>query len=174
MVRQFRTGLLIVLCGLCFLSGLSVSAETLDRVLAVVGGQVILLSDVTAARELGLQEADGTGDPIRVVLNKLVDRELVLAEVDRYAPPEPDARAIDRGVASVRGRFSSPQAFTTTLQRSGIDENHVREIVRQDLRVVAYLNQRFATAGDRRTQLISDWMAGLRLRGDVIDMYLTR
>ncbi len=150
------------------------SAETLDRVLAVVGGQVILLSDVTAARELGLQDADGAGDPIRVVLNKLVDRELVLAEVDRYAPPEPDARAIDRGVASVRGRFPSPQAFATTLERSGIDENHVREIVRQDLRVVAYLNQRFATAGDRRTQLINDWMAGLRRRGDVIDMYLTR
>ena len=154
--------------------GAVLSAETLDRVLAVVGGQVILLSDVTAARELGLQDADGTGDPIRVVLNKLVDRALVLAEVDRYAPPEPDGRAIDRGVASVRERFPSPQAFATTLERSGIDENHVREIVRQDLRVVAYLNQRFATAGDRRTQLINDWMAGLRRRGDVIDMYLTR
>jgi hypothetical protein len=173
MVRQFRTGVLIAAILVPLLPGIG-AAETLDRVLAVVAGQVILLSDVTAARELGLQDADGAADPIRVVLNKLVDRQLVLTEVDRYAPPEPDARAIDRGVAGVRGRFASPQAFVTTLERSGIDENHVREIVRQDLRVVAYLNQRFATAGDRRTQLINDWMAGLRRRGDVIDMYITR
>jgi len=163
-----------LLCVLALLCGLRASAETLDRVLAVVSGQVILLSDVTAARELGLQTADGASDPIRVLLDKLIDRELVLAEVDRYAPPEPAAAAIDRGVASVRDRFPSRQAFAATLERSGIDENHVREIVRQDLRAVAYLNQRFATAGERRAQLINDWMAGLRRRADVIDLYLTR
>ena len=163
-----------LLCVLALLCGLRASAETLDRVLAVVSGQVILLSDVTATRELGLQTADGASDPIRVLLDKLIDRELVLAEVDRYAPPEPAAAAIDRGVASVRDRFPSRQAFAATLERSGIDENHVREIVRQDLRAVAYLNQRFATAGERRAQLINDWMAGLRRRADVIDLYLTR
>ena len=190
MVRQFRSGVLkharnakhakgakraaVFLCGLCFLSGLCVSAETIDRVLAVVAGQVILLSDVTAARDLGLQTADGAADPVRAVLVKLIDRELVLAEVDRYAPPEPDAAAVARGVEALRARFPSRQAFDATLEKSGIDENHVRETVRQDLRVAAYLEQRFATAGDRRTQLITDWMSGLRRRGDVIDLYLTR
>jgi hypothetical protein len=104
----------------------------------------------------------------------LIERELVLAEVDRYAPPEPDAAAVDRGVEALRARFSSRDAFTAALAKSGIDENHVRETVRQDLRVAAYLEQRFATAGDRRGQLVADWMAGLRRRGDVIDLYLTR
>ncbi len=169
MVRQLRTSVLIAV--LCVLSA---SAEVLDRVLAVVAGQVILLSDVTAARELGLQTTDGAADPIRAVLTKLIERELVLAEVDRYAPPEPDAAAVDRGVEALRARFSSGDAFTATLAKSGIDENHVRETVRQDLRVAAYLEQRFASAGDRRAQLVADWMAGLRRRGDVIDLYLTR
>jgi hypothetical protein len=172
MVRQFRSGILITAAWVA-LSGL-VAAETIDRVLAVVAGQVILLSDVTAARDLGLQTADGAADPVRAVLVKLIDRELVLAEVDRYAPPEPDAAAVDRGVEALRARFPSRQAFDATLEKSGIDENHVRETVRQDLRVAAYLEQRFATAGDRRTQLIADWMSGLRRRGDVIDLYLTR
>jgi hypothetical protein len=156
------------------LLGVITAAETIDRVLAVVAGQVILLSDVTAARDLGLQTTDGAADPVRAVLVKLIDRELVLAEVDRYAPPEPDAAAVDRGVDALRARFPSRQAFDATLEKSGIDENHVRETVRQDLRVTAYLEQRFATAGDRRTQLVTDWMAGLRRRGDVIDLYLTR
>ena len=31
-----------------------VAAETIDRVLAVVAGQLIMLSDVTAVRELGM------------------------------------------------------------------------------------------------------------------------
>src|SRR5206468_448213 len=150
------------------------SAETIDRVLAVVAGQMILLSDVTAARDLGLQAIAGSGDPVRVVLDKLIDRELVLAEVDRYAPPEPEATAVDREVARVHQRFSSAQAFEAALERSGIDEKHLRETLRQDLRATAYLDQRFATAGDRRTQLVGEWLAGLRRRADVIDLYVTR
>jgi hypothetical protein len=31
----------------------------------------------------------------------------MLAEVDRYAPPEPPADAIERDLAAVRGRFAS-------------------------------------------------------------------
>src|SRR6267378_3725452 len=82
-------------------------AETIDRVLAVVAGQLITLSDVTAARDLGLQSVDGAADPVRAILSKLIDRELILAEVDRYAPPEPTADAIDREVERIRARFSS-------------------------------------------------------------------
>jgi hypothetical protein len=188
MVRQFRAGVLnvrfqisdfrsqiVVLALFLAATGAEVvAAETIDRVLAVVAGQMITLTDVTAARDLGLQMPDGGADPVRVILTKLIDRELVLAEVDRYAPPEPDAAAVDREVARVRGRFGSLDAFDATLRRSGIDENHLRETLRQDLRVAAYLNQRFTAAGDRRQQAIDEWMAGLRRRGDVIDLYLTR
>jgi hypothetical protein len=150
------------------------SAETLDRVLAVVAGQLITLSDVTAARELGLQPAGGAADPVRAVLTRLIDRELVLAEVDRYAPPEPDAASVDQELARVRARFPSQAAFDAALSRSGIDENHVRETLRQDLRVAAYMTQRFTSAGDRRQEMIDDWMAGLRRRADIVDIYALR
>lgn len=148
------------------------SAETLDRVLAVVGGGVITLTDVVAARDLGLQSAGGAADPIRAVLSQLIDRELVLVEVERYAPAEPSADAVDAEVANVRQRFPSAEALTAALTRSGIDEKHLRETLRQDLRIRAYEDQRFAAAGDRRDQLIVDWISTLRRRGDVIDLYL--
>jgi hypothetical protein len=147
-------------------------AETIDRVLAVVAGQLITLSDVMAARDLGLQTADGGGDPVRAVLTKLIDRELVLTEVERYAPPEPSADAVDREVERVRARFAAPEALEAALTRSGIDEKHLRETLRQDLRVVAYMNQRFSASEDRRKAAIDEWMAGLRRRADVIDLYL--
>jgi hypothetical protein len=148
------------------------SGEIIDRVLAVVAGQLITLSDVTAARELGLERADGAPDPIRAILSKLIDRELILAEVDRYAPPEPSAAAVSDGVAEVRARFPSPAAFDAALARSGIDERHLRETLRQGLRMRAYIVQRFPAAGDRRESSIEEWVSGLRSRADVVDLYL--
>src|SRR6266446_412291 len=123
------------------------AAETIDRVLALVAGQLITLTDVTAARDLGLVAADAAADPVRAVLSKLIDRELILAEADRYAPPEPGTEAVDREMERVRARFQSPQAFALALARSGIDEKHLRETLREDLRITAYLDQRFAIPG---------------------------
>ena len=148
-------------------------AETIDRVLAVVARQLITLTDVTAARDLGLQSADNAVDPVRAVLSRLIDRELILAEVDRYAPPEPTADAIDREVERIRARFASADELASALARSGIDDRHLRETVRQDLRIHAYLDQRFASAQDRRQALMDEWMTGLRRRGEVIDLYLS-
>ena len=166
--------------GLLIASLLCVSAaslraeETIDRVLALVAGQPITLTDVTAARDLGLVPPPATADPIRALLSTLIDRALVLAEVDRYAPPEPSADMVDREVDQVRARFPSPQAFDVTLARSGIDAGHLRQTLREDLRIRAYLDQRFAVPGAEqpRQALVDEWVAGLRRRADVIDLYL--
>ena len=168
----------IAVCGLRIAGGVLVAlscaaalrAETIDRVLAVVAGQLITLTDVTAALDLRLQTPEGAADPVRAVLTKLIDRELILAEVDRYAPPEPTAEAVDGEVQRVRARLASQEALDIALARSGIDEKHLRETLRQDLRMRAYLDQRFTAASDRQA-LIDDWLAGLRRRGDVIDLY---
>jgi hypothetical protein len=166
----WRTGLGIVL--LAVLATAGVRAETIDRVLAVVAGQLITQTDVTAAADLGLQTSDGAADPVRAVLNKLIDRELVLAEVDRYAPAEPTTEAVSAEILRVRQRFASAADFDAALARSGIDEQHLRETLRQDLRMRAYLDQRFSTTADRRLNAVDEWMASLRRRGGVVDLYL--
>jgi hypothetical protein len=117
--------------------------EVIDRVLAVVAGDLILQSDVRAARDFGFVTVDAASDAEAEVLRRLIDRSLVLAEVDRFAPPEPDAAAVDREVQAVRGRFATPQQLAEALARAGINEPHLREIVRQNLRMAAYLSQRF-------------------------------
>jgi hypothetical protein len=148
------------------------SGEIIDRVLAVVGGSLITLSDVNAAHDLGLVTPRPSGDPIREVLSQLIDRELQLAEVDRYAPPEPSAVDVDREVQIVRSRFPSPEAFEAVLARSGIDLAHLRETMRENLRIRGYLAQRFSVGEERRQQVVDDWVAGLRRRADIIDLYL--
>src|SRR5260221_11752008 len=81
-----------------------VAAETFDRVLAVVAGQLIMLSDVIAVRDLGILPPAPAGDPVGSVLSKLIDRELMLAGLDLYAPPQPETADIDRAVAPQRAR----------------------------------------------------------------------
>ena len=143
--------------------------EVLDRVLAIVGGNMITLTDVNAARDLGLVDAPTGADPIRDILPRLVDRELILAEVDRYAPPEPAIEALNTELRARRERFPNEAAFQAALARSGINEGRLRETLRQDLRIRAYLDQRFA-GSDRRDEVVREWVAGLRRRTDIIDL----
>lgn len=146
--------------------------EVIDRVLAVVAGDLIMLSDVRAARDLGLVDPGAAPDPDRAVLLQLIDRALILNEVDRYAPPEPNADSVDRAIDTVRGRFASRQAFEAALSRVGLDEGQVRAVLRQNLRIRAYLDQRFvAETPERSRAIIDSWVAGLRGRAEIVDLY---
>jgi hypothetical protein len=145
-------------------------AETIDRVLAVVNGGVITLSDVTAARDLGIVSAGNAADPVRAILSSLIDRTLELSEVDRYAPPEPTAEALARETQAVRARFPTQAAFDAALARAGMDPQRLRDVLRDNLRIRAYLDQRFVAAADRRQQLVAEWLAGLRRRAELTDL----
>lgn len=150
------------------------SDEIIDRVLAVVGGDVIMLSDVRAARTLGLTNAGDGADPDRAVLAQLIDRALILNEVERYAPPEPATEAIDRVMQAVRARFPSEAAFRSVLASLGLNETQLRGTLRQDLRIRAYLDQRFvAETPDRSRAVIDGWISGLRSRTEILNLYDT-
>jgi hypothetical protein len=186
------------------------ASEIIDRVLAVAAGNLIMLSDVTAALEFGLVGPGPAPDPVRDTLSRLIDRAIILAEVERYAPPEPDADAVDRELQAVRSGFASAQAFDQALGRVGVNATHLRETLRQNLRIRAYLDQRFTVAAptdeevgryyreheqefsrngaivpfdqarqsvvqavrtERRRMLVDEWVAGLRRRAEIVDMY---
>lgn len=121
--------------------------ETLvERTVAVVGGVVITLSDVRTALALGLVEAEGP-DAERAAASRLVERWLVLREVSRFAPPEPPQAALDERLAALAARAGSPAALAAILARGGFSQGRLAAWVRDDLRIAAYLDQRFATAG---------------------------
>ena len=186
-------------------------AEIIDRILAVVESQVITLSDARAVLRLGLESVPPGGDPIAQALDKLIDRQLMLVEVNRYAPPEPAPGNIDARLREIRGRFADALAFAVAIQQIGIGEDDVRRYVRDTLRIEAYLQQRFTATiqpsddeiaayyrlnesafvrngalvpyaqarteararlvDERRATLVRDWLAGLRRRANVNQLY---
>ena len=123
-----------------------VRAEIIDRVLAVVDTQIITLSDVRAALRFGLVPEDVTTDPIGAVLQRLIDRRLMLIEVDRYAPPEPSEAAVNASLAAVERRFKDALGLEIALNQSSLTREELRRQLRDTLRIESYLQQRFSTS----------------------------
>jgi hypothetical protein len=122
-------------------SGAGVHAEIIDRILAVVNGAIILQSDVAVAMRLSLVPSTGAPDPVSTALDNLIERQLMLSEVDRYAPPDPAEADVDRHVADIRSRAGAQ--FDAILLQGGITADQLRREVRDNLRIEAYLQQRF-------------------------------
>jgi hypothetical protein len=123
-----------------------VRAEIIDRVLAVVDTQIITLSDVRAALRFGLVPEDVTTDPTGAVLQRLIDRRLMLIEVDRYAPPEPSEAAVNASLAAVERRFKDALGLEIALNQSSLTREELRRHLRDTLRIESYLQQRFSTS----------------------------
>jgi hypothetical protein len=144
---MLRRGLRAALVVLLAVSGVAARQDTLvERTVAVVGGTAITLSDVQTALALGLIEAVGPDADAEGVV-RLVGRWLILHEVARFAPPEPAQSDVDARLAAVSARAGSPEALAALLTRGGFTPGRLAAWVRDDLRIAAYLDQRFATAG---------------------------
>ena len=140
-LRRLVAGLMIVLS-----TSWAASAEVIDRILAVVDTQIITLSDVRAALRFGLVPVDVSTDPTGAVLQRLIDRRLMLIEVDRYAPPEPGEPAVNTSLAAVERRFKDALGLEIALNQSALTREELRRHLRDTLRIEAYLQQRFSTA----------------------------
>jgi hypothetical protein len=118
-----------------------VAGEIIDRLLAVVDGTPITQSDVYGATRLGLVPVPAMSDPVPV-LERLIERRLMLVEVDRYAPPDPADTEVDRALEAVRVRLG-PAALDVILAQTGSGPDQLRRFLRDDLRIQSYLQQRF-------------------------------
>jgi hypothetical protein len=143
--------------------------ELIERTLALVGGQPITLSDARAAVALGLI-SDQAPDQIPAITLRLVDRELVLREVQRYAPAAPSEAAVEARFDEIRKRFPDAAALTRALEFYGFTEVRLRAWLRDDLRTAAYLAQRFASASTPTDAEISSAYARSRAEFDKAGM----
>jgi hypothetical protein len=120
----------------------SARADIIDRIVAVVGPDVIMLSDVRAVTTLGLMP-DAADD--EAVIAQLIDRALILAEVNRFIVPEPGIDLITSDIADVRRHFPTLEALAAALATVGLTEAGLARVVRDNRRIDSYLSQRFGS-----------------------------
>jgi hypothetical protein len=115
-----------------------------DRLVAVVSGQPIMASDLRAVRALDLV-AGGAALDDAAVLDRLIVRELMRAEVERFSTTVTD---VDRGVAAradaaARTARAGGEAGLAAL---GLSPGRLLAWLEDDVRIEHYMRQRFDAA----------------------------
>lgn len=121
------------------------AGELVDRVVAVVDEEPILLSDLQRAIRLGLverQPGESEAALLRRTLDEWIERRLRLAEIARFGFEEAPLEEVERHVEVLRARFPDEAAWRAELAALGLGEAEVRQLVARQLAVLAYLEQR--------------------------------
>ena len=116
-----------------------------DRVVAVVDEDPILLSDLERAIGLGLvprQPGEEDAALERRALDALIEQKLRLHEIARFGVEDAPLEEVDRQLERLRSRFADERAWQAELARLGLAEAEVRQILARQLSVLAYVEQR--------------------------------
>jgi hypothetical protein len=119
--------------------------EVVDRIVARVENDVILLSDVRALSRYQ-QFLDGKSESDAQILDRLIDQWIVRTEADVSRSPHPSEADTHRSVSRVRNSFASEQEYEARRKQAGLTEQDVRAMVSSQLYLSSYLDSRFRPA----------------------------
>ena len=119
-----------------------VAQQLLDRIVAKVENDIILLSDV---RELSRyqQFVDGKAESDKEILDRLIDQWIVRNEAKAALFPQPSEEDIDRSLRRLKRSFSSPEAFEERKKQSGLRDEDILHMLKSQLYLSNYLDTRF-------------------------------
>jgi parvulin-like peptidyl-prolyl isomerase len=120
----------------------SAHQTTIDRIVARVDTDIILLSDVRAL-ERYQQLVDGKSESDAQVLDRLIDQWIVRNEADTAQFPHPAPDAIDKGVERVQKSFTSPEEYESKKKEVGLTDADVSKMVASQMYLSNYLDSRF-------------------------------
>ncbi len=116
--------------------------ELVDRVVAKVESDIILLSDI---RELGRYQTflDGKPQSDEEILNRLIDQWIVRNEASAARFSQPAEEDVDRSIERMKRSFTSGEAYETRKKQTGLTDEDIRRLVRKQLYLSNYLDSRF-------------------------------
>ena len=122
-------------------------AGTVDRVAAVVDRQVITVSEVTQMVELHFftRNAGESEDDYRHrILDALIAQALRFRDVERFGAEDIPKDSIEARVTEIGKRFPTPADLDAALKRMELTPDEMRALVKRQLQVEAYVQERFA------------------------------
>ena len=151
---------------------LPAAAVTVDRISAIVDRQVLTVSEITQMVEIRFfaRTSQSEDDQRRDVLEGLIAQALRYRDVERFGAQEITADAIEARLLEIQRRFASEAEFLAAIARAELTLDEVRALVRRQLQVEAYIQERFAplvfiTNDEIEAYYRGPWTAQRRERG---------
>ncbi|MEM1248330.1 MAG: hypothetical protein AAGK22_18285 [Acidobacteriota bacterium] len=141
MLRLFPTLSWLVLGLLAASSPGLPQAELVDRVVALVDGDAIFLSDLQRARALAVEVSEGAPPGDRQLLDRLIDERLRLHEVERFESIPVSLEEVDAQVEALRKRLQ-PESLESTLESMEMSLEGLRETFARQILLLQYVEER--------------------------------
>ncbi|MDQ3282395.1 MAG: hypothetical protein M3Q69_13425 [Acidobacteriota bacterium] len=131
---------------LLLLLALPTFAVTVDRIAAVVDRQVLTVSEVTQMVTIRFfaRTAQSEDEHRREVLDALIAQALRYRDVERFGAQDIPRDTIEARLIEIQHRFASEEEFLAAVARAELTLDEVRTLVKRQLQVEAYIQERFA------------------------------
>ena len=116
--------------------------EVVDRIVARLENDVILLSDIRALSRYQ-QLVDGKSETDGQILDRLIDQWIVRTEAEVSRQSQPSDAEIERNLSRLRNSFASEQEYEARKKQAGLSDRDVRAMVASQLYLSNYLDSRF-------------------------------
>lgn len=157
MPNAFPKRKVLPLLALCLLAGPVLSAQELvDRIVARIENDVILLSDVRLLSHYQLL-VEGKAESDSEILDRLIDQWVVRNEANIARTPKSSDTDIDRAIQRLVRGFSTPQDYEARRKLAGLSEADVRKVTADQLFLNSYLDSRFRPTVHVDEQAVQDF-----------------
>jgi hypothetical protein len=128
------------------LLALPARAVTVDRIAATVDRQVLTVSEITQMVNIRFfpRSAESEDDHRRNVLDALIAQALRYRDVERFGAQDITRDVIEARVVEIQHRFASEAEFVAAVASAELTLDEVRALVKRQLQVEAYIQERFA------------------------------
>lgn len=148
-------------------------AAIVDRIAALIDQQVITVSEVSQMAEIRFfpRKAGQNDDDYRHdILESLIAQALRFRDVERFGAEDIPKDSIESRFLDIQKRFSVATDFAAAMQRVELSPDEVRALVKRQLQVEAYIQERFApmifvSTDEIEAYYRGDWSQQRRQRG---------
>jgi SurA N-terminal domain len=123
------------------------SGETIDRIIATVNRQPLLLSDWDASLRIeaflqGRSVASFSNEERKAALNRLIDRELLLQQMQADYSPSPEEVAQKMGAVRTQMKATDDATWRELLKNYSLAPAEVESFIRSQLQVMRFVDLR--------------------------------
>lgn len=170
--RKRRVSQVAAACAIALVAASAAAQQVIDRIAAVVDQQVITVSEVDQMEEIRFfpRATVSEDDYRRAILEDLISQLLRFRDVQRYGAVDVPKDSIEARVQDIQKRFASPAEFDAALQKAELTPDELRALVKRELQVEDYIQERFAptiyvSAEEIQNYYATTWSQQRRGRG---------